>query len=98
MLLEDGSIVPCAIKRAPYNTSRQREKAQLELAALHAALGVPNLVQCLAAFKHKPPNGPASIVILTKCVPVLLLQLLMCHTKAYQLLQAFSSLQSSFVS
>ena len=71
MLLEDGTIVPCAIKRVPYNTSRQREKAQLELAALHAALGLPNLVQCLAALRHKPPNGPASLVILTKCAPAL---------------------------
>lgn len=68
----NGSVVPCAIKRVPYVTSRQQEQAQLELAALHAALGLPNLVHCLAAFMPQKTDTAASLVIVTECAPALL--------------------------
>ena len=70
MLMGDGSIVPCAIKRVAYSTPGEQELGQLELAALHAALGLPNLVQCLAAFRLKPSTGLASLVIVTRCAPL----------------------------
>lgn len=72
MILENGSIVPCAIKRVLYTTPRQQEKAHCEMAALHSALGLPNLVQCLAARSCLSYLEPANIAILTECAPILL--------------------------
>lgn len=72
MRMSDGTIMPCAIKRVPYSTPGEQEQAQLELAALHAALGLPNLVHCLAAFMPQKNDTAASLVIVTECTPVLL--------------------------
>ena len=69
MRQSDNSIQPCAIKRVPYSTEREKEKARVELAALQVALGLPNLVQCLGVFRRRKP---ACLVIVTECALVLL--------------------------
>ena len=96
VLMEDGSIVPCSIKQVPYGTPEEQEQAQLELAALHAALGLPNLVQCLAAYKLEKTTEAASLIILTECAAALLASVDEAHYHGIQALpQASSSLHSS---
>ena len=69
VLLSDLSIKPCAIKRVKYNTAQQVESALLELAALQAALGLRNVVQCLGAcISGSTTDGTCKLVIITECV------------------------------
>lgn len=63
MLLGDKSIKPCAVKQVRYGTKDEKETAWLELADLQAALGVPNVVQCLGVFRH---TSRSCLVIVTE--------------------------------
>lgn len=71
MLLGDNSIKACAIKTLPYGDWIARECAHCELTALQAALGLPNLVQCLGAFKPQSRGGARHLIVATECVLLL---------------------------
>ena len=66
MLLDDGSIRPCAFKGVPYTSWYHKELAHCELTALQAALGLPNLVQCVGAFAICNPDGREMLSIVTE--------------------------------
>ena len=58
VLLADGQVVPCALKKLPYsNGSEAQVKAVgAELAALRDAEGSPHLAQCYGAFEKWCPQ------------------------------------------
>ena len=66
MLLDDGSIIPCAFKGIAYSSWHQKELAHCELAALQAAKYLPNLVQCVGAFVVHNQDGLDSLIIATE--------------------------------
>ena len=67
LLMPDGSITPCAIKRVQYITEPQKACVQLELGALQAVLGKASLVQCLGAVETSSRATPGYLTILTEC-------------------------------
>ena len=57
MLLANGQVAPCALKKLPYSNGSQAEvKANAELAALRDAEGCPHLAQCYGAFERWCPE------------------------------------------
>ena len=67
--MRDGHWEACALKHLPYGTFAQKQAADAELEALQLALGMPNMVQGLAAFKHLcPDTNQTSIWIATRSI------------------------------
>lgn len=54
--MHDGVWEACALKQLPYQEDVQQEAVHSELEALQLALGMPNMVQGLAAFQHTCPD------------------------------------------
>ena len=64
--LADGSVEAGALKCLAYHCPEARRDGKAELAGLQAALGLPHLVQCLAAFEYQGANNRQSLAIITK--------------------------------
>ena len=64
--MDDDTVKPCAIKKLAYTTSLEVYKANAELEALEAALGRPNLVQCLGACAHMDDALQEAVYIITE--------------------------------
>ena len=57
LCMPDGTLEACACKQLPYEMVQEKEFAHAELESLHLALGLPNMVQGLAAFKYCCPDS-----------------------------------------
>lgn len=67
--MHDGVWEACALKQLPYQEEKQQEAVHSELEALQLALGMPNMVQGLAAFQHTCPHThETSVWIATRSV------------------------------
>ena len=56
VLLADGQMAPCAVKKVPYESWLHKDRAGAELAGLRDAEGCPHLAQCCGAFEGWCPE------------------------------------------
>ena len=64
--MADGTVQAGAIKNLNYWHPDARFDSEAELAGLQAALGLPHLVQCLAAFKYKGADRRHYMAVVTQ--------------------------------
>lgn len=56
VLLANGQVVPCAMKKLSYQRFSDKERANAELAAFRDAQGSPHLAQCYGAYEQFCPE------------------------------------------
>ena len=56
VLLANGQVVPCALKKLSYQRFSDKERANAELAAFRDAQGSPHLAQCYGAYEQFCPE------------------------------------------
>ena len=56
VLLANGQLAPCAVKKVLYQHWPHYDRARAELAGLRDAEGCPHLAHCYGAFEHWCPE------------------------------------------